>query len=155
MLSISFGNPSGVSASMSSVSVILVPRTRSSSLRIDWAMLLTCGVGRFGGLLSGRSRINPTSAERMKGGGLHRCRGVLGLPNGRVSCKPRSEPERLGAYGRASRTILNGVSAARRTLPNPPLRMTSLSFASPAWAPRPALTSCDNEVGRQIMVEAA
>jgi hypothetical protein len=47
-LSMSFGKPSGVSASISSVSVILVPRTRSSSLRIDWAILLTCGVGRLG-----------------------------------------------------------------------------------------------------------
>jgi len=48
MLSTSSGKPSGVSASMSSVSVSFVPRARSSSLRIDWAMLLTCGVGRFG-----------------------------------------------------------------------------------------------------------
>ena len=28
--------------------VIVVPRAQSSSLSIDWAMLLTCGVGRFG-----------------------------------------------------------------------------------------------------------
>jgi hypothetical protein len=33
---------------MSSVSVSLVPRRRSSSLRIDWAMLLTCGSGDWG-----------------------------------------------------------------------------------------------------------
>ena len=36
------------------------------------------------------------------------------------------------AYGRASRIILKGVSAARRTLEKPPLWMTSRSFFSPA-----------------------
>ena len=43
--------------------------------------------------------------------------------------------------GRASRIILNGVSVARRTV------LTSRSFASPAWAPSAAPTSCDSEVG--------
>ena len=38
----------GAWASISSVSVILVPRTRSNSLRMDSAMLLTWGVGRLG-----------------------------------------------------------------------------------------------------------
>jgi hypothetical protein len=57
--------------------------------------------------------------------------------------------------GRASRIMLNGVSAARRTLEKPPLTMTSRSFASPAWAPSAAPTSCDLDVGRQIIVEAA
>jgi hypothetical protein len=59
------------------------------------------------------------------------------------------------AYGRASRIMLNGVSAARRTLRNPPAVMTSQSLASPACAPSPAPTSCDSEVGRQIIVEPA
>ena len=36
------------------------------------------------------------------------------------------------AYGRASRTMLKGVSVARRTLENPPLWMTPRSFVSPA-----------------------
>jgi len=58
-------------------------------------------------------------------------------------------------YGRASRTMLKGVSAARRTRVNPPARITSRSFASPACGPRLAPTFCDREVGRQIMVEAA
>ncbi len=35
----------------------------------------------------------------------------------------------------ASRTMLNGVSAARRTEPNPPATSTSASFAPPAWVP--------------------
>jgi len=48
MFSMSSENPSAVSASMSSVRVIFVPLARSSSLRMDCAMLLTCGVGRFG-----------------------------------------------------------------------------------------------------------
>jgi hypothetical protein len=61
----------------------------------------------------------------------------------------------LAAYGRASRTMLKGVSVARLTLENPPLWMTSLSFFSPACAPRAAPTSCDRDVGRQIMVEPA
>ena len=59
------------------------------------------------------------------------------------------------AYGRASRTMLKGVSAARRTLEKPPFWMTSRSFVSPACAPRAAPTSCDSEVGTQIMVEPA
>ena len=40
MFSISSEKPSTVSAAMSSTSVIVVPRARSSSLSIDWAMLL-------------------------------------------------------------------------------------------------------------------
>ena len=59
------------------------------------------------------------------------------------------------AYGRASRIMLKGVSAARRTLEKPPFWMTSRSFVSPACAPRAAPTSCDSEVGTQIMVEPA
>ena len=37
--------------------------------------------------------------------------------------------------GRASRIMLNGVSAARRTSPKPPEMMISRSFASPAGPP--------------------
>ena len=51
--------------------------------------------------------------------------------------------------------MLNGVSVARRTEANPPAVMTSRSFASPACAPSAAPTSCDSEVGTQIIVEAA
>src|SRR4051812_27418694 len=42
-------------------------------------------------------------------------------------------------YARASKTMLNGVSVARRTLLKPPAVMTSRIFASPACAPSPDL----------------
>ena len=58
-------------------------------------------------------------------------------------------------YGRASRIMLNGVSAARLTLRNPPEVMTSRSLASPACAPSAAPTSCESEVGTQPIVEPA
>ena len=44
-------------------------------------------------------------------------------------------------YGRASSTILNGVSVARRKRVKPPLVTTSRSFASPACAPNARPTS--------------
>jgi hypothetical protein len=44
-------------------------------------------------------------------------------------------------YGRASRIILNGVSAARRKRVNPPFERTSLMRRSPACAPRARPTS--------------
>jgi hypothetical protein len=44
-------------------------------------------------------------------------------------------------YGRASRTRLNGVSVARRRLPNPPSVTTSRNRASPACAPNASPTS--------------
>ena len=58
-------------------------------------------------------------------------------------------------YGRASKTMLNGVSVARRTLRKPPAMTASRSFASPACAPNAAPTSCDSDVGTQTSVEAA
>ena len=58
-------------------------------------------------------------------------------------------------YGRASKTMLNGVSVARRMLVNPPADITSRSLASPACAPRAVPTSCASDVGTQIMVEPA
>jgi hypothetical protein len=45
--------------------------------------------------------------------------------------------------------MLKGVSTARLTLWNPPVPITSRNFASPAWAPSAAPTSCDSEVGTQ------
>jgi hypothetical protein len=68
----------------------------------------------------------------------------------RAPCPP--SPYR---QGRASRIILNGVSVARRILVKPPAVMTSRSLASPACAPSADPTSCDSEVGTQIIVEAA
>ena len=61
----------------------------------------------------------------------------------------------LRFQGRASRIMLNGVSVARRILVKPPVVMTSRSLASPACAPSAVPTSCDSEVGIQIIVEAA
>lgn len=55
---------------------------------------------------------------------------------------------------RASSTMLNGPSVARRTWLKPADVRTSVSFFSPAWAPRAAPTSCERDVGTQIMVEA-
>src|SRR5262249_40172063 len=63
--------------------------------------------------------------------------------------------DQYGTYGRASRIMLNGVSAARRTLLNPPEVMTSRSLASPACAPSVAPTSWDREVGKQTIVDPA
>ena len=57
--------------------------------------------------------------------------------------------------GRASKTILNGVSVALRTLPKPPCVIADESLAKPACAPSAAPTGWSSEVGMQIMVEAA
>ena len=65
-----------------------------------------------------------------------------------------SRTSETGAYARASSTMLNGPSVARRTRVKPPSRITSVSFVSPAWAPRPSPTSWSSDVGTQIMVEA-
>ena len=51
--------------------------------------------------------------------------------------------------------MLNGVVAARRTLAKPPLRTTSPSRFSPAWAPSAAPTSWPSDAGTQIAVEKA
>ena len=72
-----------------------------------------------------------------------KCKGIVDRPINAVS------------YGRASNTILNGVSAARRTDAKPPVLITSLSRASPACAPNANPTSCANDVGTQTMVDAA
>ena len=64
--------------------------------------------------------------------------------------RTRSQP-----YGRASKTMLNGVSVARRTRLKPPAVITSRSFASPACAPKAAPTSCASEVGTHTSVDAA
>src|SRR5882672_9076139 len=57
---------------------------------------------------------------------------------------PARERRSSGRYGRASRTMLNGVSVARRTRPKPPPAMTSRNLASPACPPSAAPTSCAN-----------
>ena len=62
-------------------------------------------------------------------------------------------PPTLTAYGRASYTWLNGVSATRRKRVNPPASTTSRMRASPAWAPRASPTSCDSDAGVHRSVE--
>lgn len=57
--------------------------------------------------------------------------------------------------GRASSTMLNGVSTARRMRVKPPAVSTSRKRASPACAPRAAPTSCLSDAGTQIAVENA
>ncbi len=56
-------------------------------------------------------------------------------------------------YGRASYTMLNGVSVARRNRLNPAVVTTSRMRDSPAWAPRHNPTSCDREHGVHSKVE--
>jgi hypothetical protein len=53
--------------------------------------------------------------------------------------KPDGSPPH--AYGRASRTMLNGPCVARRTFEKPALRTMSVSTFSPTWAPKAAPTS--------------
>lgn len=49
---------------------------------------------------------------------------------------------RASFHGRASRMMLVGVSAARRTWVKPAWLSTSRRVASPAWAPSPASDRC-------------
>src|ERR1700729_2061437 len=56
-------------------------------------------------------------------------------------------------HGRASNTMLNGVSAALRNRVKPADVTTSLIRASPAWAPSASPTSCDSEAGVHSRVE--
>lgn len=58
-------------------------------------------------------------------------------------------------YGRASSTMLNGVSAARRTVGNPLSWRISARRLSPAWAPSAVPTSCPSEQGTHTLVEKA
>ena len=91
-----------------------------------------------------------------------RARGSFPVGRGRP-CLGRSRPdgitpdaaERRLPYGRASMTMLNGVSAALRTLRKPPCLMAPETRANPACAPRAAPTGWSSEVGTQTMVEAA
>ena len=86
----------------------------------------------------------------------------IGNPKGatlQVSAPPprwgETAPQEIdGDYGRASRTRLKGVSAARLTLLNPPCLTTSARRASPAWAPSASPTSWESDAGVQITVEA-
>jgi hypothetical protein len=55
---------------------------------------------------------------------------------------------------RAWNTRLNGVSATRVKSGRPAAAATSRRRASPAWAPRAAPTSCDNEFGVHNSVDA-
>src|ERR1700728_758931 len=56
-------------------------------------------------------------------------------------------------HGRASKTMLNGVSAALRNRVKPAVVTTSLIRASPAWAPSASPTSWDSEAGVHSSVE--
>jgi hypothetical protein len=56
------------------------------------------------------------------------------------------------AYGRASSTMLNGVSVARRTRVNPASERTALSRFSPAW-PKGEPDLLAERTGVQTIVE--
>jgi hypothetical protein len=73
---------------------------------------------------------------------------------GRTSRRVRPN-EGLTTQYRASRIMLSGVSAARRTRVKPPALITSASFICPACAPSAMPTSCDRDTGTQTMVENA
>jgi hypothetical protein len=59
-----------------------------------------------------------------------------------------------GAYGLASKMMLNGVSVARRTWLNPASRSRIASWRSPACAPSPRPTSWASEPGVQMTVDS-
>ena len=58
------------------------------------------------------------------------------------------------AHALASMMRFIGVWAARRKWRKPASSKMARSFASPAWAPRAAPTSCDSELGVQTHDEA-
>jgi hypothetical protein len=62
------------------------------------------------------------------------CVGVTRLTRNGYSSLPRTNlrADASRRQGRASKIMLNGVSAARLTVANPPAVITSRSFASPA-----------------------
>lgn len=68
------------------------------------------------------------------------------------TCCPRCPVRR---YFRASSTMLNGVSSARRKIVKPPSFATAARRASPACAPSAAPTSWLREFGVQTVVENA
>src|SRR5205814_6981096 len=79
---------------------------------------------------------------------------ALGVGVARASLLARATPpiDRLG-QGLASKTRLNGVSAARRKREKPLPTTTSRIRASPAWAPSASPTSCDSDAGVHKSVE--
>src|SRR5580692_1278830 len=77
--------------------------------------------------------------------------GAVGVPGPRLLA---GGPGHLAPdHGRASKTRLNGVCAARRKRVKPAAVTTSLILASPAWAPSASPTSCDSEAGVHSSVE--
>src|SRR5579885_933484 len=84
-----------------------------------------------------------------------------GSPTYWVENTPPRHPRQAGGvvenpqlYGRASKTMLNGVSVARRKRVNPADVTTSRSLASPACAPNPSPTSWSSDAGTHTSVEA-
>src|SRR5207248_11502228 len=71
----------------------------------------------------------------------------------RWRCPRRSVGTATRTYGRASNTLLNGVSATRRNRVKPAAVTTSRIRASPACAPSASPTSCESEAGVHSRVE--
>ena len=101
--------------------------------------------GEGGQLVYDRPRIGLAGVRRGRHGHGHR-------RDGRHHHHQRSLG-RLRAHGRASRTRLNGVSAARRKRVNPAAVTSSRKRASPACAPSASPTSWDSEAGVHSSVE--
>jgi hypothetical protein len=76
------------------------------------------------------------------------------LPLTAVKRSPQENEGQDPFHRRASRTILNAVSAARRTRVNPAAFKISAKRPSPAWAPSPNPTSCERDAGVQSSVDA-
>jgi hypothetical protein len=79
----------------------------------------------------------------------------MAIPGGRAGPDSNAGLNSLSgiAYGRASYTTLNGVSAARRKRLNPAAVTTSRIRFSPDCAPKHNATSCEREQGVHNRIE--
>ena len=80
--------------------------------------------------------------------------GIHCLQNNKVIMRFPIENPCLRSHGRASKTRLNGVCAARRNRVKPAAVTVLRMRSSPACAPSAAPTSWARDAGVQIMVEA-
>lgn len=94
-------------------------------------------------------RVAPSRSRRPCGETGRRAHGPAPCPGGRSLCRAGAPAQAL-----TSKTMLNGVSVARRKRLKPASSATLRSRISPACAPSPSPTSCDSEAGVQIIVDA-
>jgi hypothetical protein len=98
--------------------------------------------------------VEPVPPPSVPGNRLGLSAGALPTPP-RVGRSPPISLRNARVPSRASKSLLRGVCVARLTLWKPPAPITSRSRASPACAPSAAPTSCNSEVGMQIIIEPA